>query len=82
MQVSLNDLPVGHPLVGIVDLVQSKGLSEDLAWVDLAIQNGLQQNFLVVGRHRRRTASQRNILVEGLRWVQFSSVWQADTADY
>ena len=40
--VWLDYLTVSHFLVGIVDLIQSKGLSKDFSWVNLTIQDRLQ----------------------------------------
>ena len=49
--IRLDDLTVSHVPVGLVDVIQLVGLGEDLARVDVAVQNRLQQNLLVVSRN-------------------------------
>ena len=49
--IRLDGLAVSHVPVSLVDVIQLVGLGEDLARVDIAVQNRLQQNQLVVSRN-------------------------------
>lgn len=44
-------LSVRHVLICLIDFIQRIAVREDLAQIDLAVKNRLQQDFLVIGRH-------------------------------
>lgn len=50
-EVGLDRLSVRHVLVGLIDFIQRITVREDLAWIDLAVKDRLQQDFLVIGRY-------------------------------
>lgn len=50
-EVGLDRLSVRHVLVGLIDFIQRITVREDLARIDLAVKDRLQQDFLVISRY-------------------------------
>ena len=50
-EVGLDRPSVRHVLVCLIDFIQLIAVREDFAGVDVTVQNGLQENFLVICRH-------------------------------
>ena len=50
-EVGLDRPSVRHVLVCLIDFIQRIAVREDLARIDLAVKDRLQQDFLVIGRH-------------------------------
>lgn len=50
-EVGLDRLSIRHVLVCLIDFIQRIAVREDLARIDLAVKDRLQQDFLVIGRH-------------------------------
>ena len=50
-QIRFDRLSVSHVLVCLIDFIQRIAVREDLARIDLAVKDRLQQDFLVIGRH-------------------------------
>lgn len=68
-------------MVGLIDFIQRIAVREDLARIDLTVKNRLQQDFLVIGRHRSRTAGKRDVSVERFRRIHPFAMRQADATD-
>lgn|GEM_PF-2929087 len=47
-EVGFDRLSVRHVLVCLIDFIQRIAVREDLARIDVTVQNGLQENFLVI----------------------------------
>lgn len=58
-----NRFAVGHVFVGLV--VQTVSLGENSTWVDVAFENGIEQNFLIIGCDRSRATTDNDILSKG-----------------
>ena len=49
---SLNSLAFIHIFISLINLIQAVAISKDATWIDIAIQNGLEQELLVIGGNR------------------------------
>lgn len=47
-EVGLDRPSISHVLVCLIDFIQLIAVREDLARIDVTVQNGLQENFLVI----------------------------------
>ncbi len=70
-----------HTLVSSINVVEAEDLGEDLTRVDFTVENGLEQNGLVVGRNRSRTTGNDRVLVEWGGHVLLRGVGKANPAD-
>ena len=80
-QIRFDRPSISHVLVCLIDFIQRIAVREDFAGVDVTVQNGLQENFLVIGCHRSRTAGKRDVSVERFCRIHLGAMRQADAAD-
>lgn len=50
-EIGLDRPSISHVLVCLIDFIQLIAVREDLARIDLAVKDRLQQDFLVIGRY-------------------------------